>query len=331
MTVFNNIQLDQHGRLKHFLTIEGLSQQLLIDILDYAESFAVVGGRAVKKVPLLRGKTIVNLFFEPSTRTSTTFELAGKRLSADILNLNMATSSTSKGESLLDTLHTLEAMHSDMFIVRHSTSGAAHFIAQHVAPHISVINGGDGQHAHPTQAMLDMFTIRKCKGDFENLHVALVGDILHSRVARSDIHALKALGVNDVRVVGPKTLMPAEIESLGVSVFDNLDAGLKDVDVVIMLRLQKERMITANIPSEFEYFNRYGLTEEKLKVAKADAIIMHPGPINRGIEIDSRVADGDRSVILQQVSHGIAIRMAVMAMTMGNISESGTRNEKNPD
>jgi aspartate carbamoyltransferase catalytic subunit len=317
----NNIQLDNHGRLKHFLTIEGLDKSLLTEILDYAESFAGVSGRAVKKVPLLRGKTVINLFFEPSTRTSTTFDLAAKRLSADLLNLNMATSSTTKGESLLDTLQTLEAMHSDMFIVRHSSSGAAHFIAQHISQHISVINAGDGQHAHPTQAMLDMFTIRRHKQEFEPLKVAIVGDVLHSRVARSDIHALKALGVNDVRVIGPKTLMPASIEQLGVQAFDNLEAGLDGVDVVIMLRLQKERMLSANIPSEQEYFQRYGLTLNKLRAAKQDAIVMHPGPINRGIEIDSGVADSRQSVILQQVSHGIAIRMAVMAMTMGNRPE----------
>ena len=208
-----------------------------------------------------------------------------------------------------------------MFIVRHSNSGAAHFIAKHVSPHISVINAGDGQHAHPTQAMLDMFTVRRHKQEFETLKVAIVGDVLHSRVARSDIHALKALGVNDVRVVGPKTLMPASIEQLGVQIFDNLEAGIDGVDVVIMLRLQKERMFSANIPSEQEYFHRYGLTLNKLKAAKQDAIVMHPGPINRGIEIDSGVADSSQSVILQQVSHGIAIRMAVMAITMGNRPE----------
>lgn len=327
----SNIQLDQNGRLKHFLSIEGLDRQLLTNILDHAESFAGVGNRAVKKVPLLRGKTIVNLFFEPSTRTSTTFDLAAKRLSADVLSLNMATSSTSKGESLLDTLRTLEAMHSDMFIVRHGDSGAAHFIASHVAPHISVINGGDGQHAHPTQAMLDMFTIRRHKQGFESLRVAIVGDILHSRVARSEIHALKTLGVNEVRVVGPKTLMPAGIESLGVEVFDDLVTGITDADVIIMLRLQKERMISANIPSEHEYFIRYGLTEEKLRAARPDVIVMHPGPINRGIEIESRVADGKHSVILEQVSNGIAVRMAVMAMAMGNLSEHMKIIDENTD
>lgn len=318
----NNIQLDKHGRLKHFLTIEGLDRSLLLDILNHAESFSGVGERAVKKVPLLRGKTIANLFFEPSTRTRTTFELAAKRLSADVLNLNISSSSAKKGESLLDTLQTLEAMHCDMFIVRHASSGAAHFIASKVAPGISVINGGDGRHAHPTQAMLDMFTIRRHKPDFSALRVAIVGDILHSRVARSEIHALSILGVKEIRVIGPKTLIPADIGTLGVEVIHDLARGLKDVDVVVMLRLQQERMRSALLPGESEYFNLYGLTEQKLTAAKADAIVMHPGPINRGIEIDSQVADGKRSVILQQVSHGIAVRMAVMAMCMGNLPGS---------
>ena len=321
----NNIQLDKNGHLKHFLTTEGLGKSLLQSILDHAESFAAVGDRPVKKVPLLRGKTIANLFFEPSTRTRTTFELAAKRLSADILNLNIATSATSKGESLSDTLHTLEAMHCDMFVVRHANSGAAHYIATQVAPHISVINAGDGRHAHPTQAMLDMFTIRQHKGDFTNLRVAIIGDILHSRVARSEIHALNTLGALEVRIIGPHTLIPKDVESLGVHVFHDMDEGLKDVDVVMMLRLQKERMRGALLPSESEYFQRYGLTVKRLANAKPDAIVMHPGPINRGVEIDSSVADGKHSVILQQVSHGIAIRMAVMAMTMGRSpEESGT-------
>ena len=316
----SNIQLDKNGRLKHFLTIEGLDRSLLLNILNYAESFSGVGERAVKKVPLLRGKTIANLFFEPSTRTRTTFELAAKRLSADVLTLNIAHSATKKGESLLDTLRTLEAMHCDMFIVRHADSGAAHFIASNVAPDISVINGGDGRHAHPTQAMLDMFTIRRHKEDFASLKVAIVGDILHSRVARSEIHALSILGVNEIRVIGPKTLVSDEIKTLGVHVFHDLETGLHNADVIIMLRLQQERMCSALLPGKSEYFNLYGLTEKRLSVAKPDAIVMHPGPINRGVEIDSQVADGKRSVILQQVSHGIAVRMAVMAMTMGNLS-----------
>jgi aspartate carbamoyltransferase catalytic subunit len=313
----NTIQLDKNGNLKHFLTTEGLSQSLLLSILDHAESFAGVGERAVKKVPLLRGKTIANLFFEASTRTRTTFELAAKRLSADILNLNIATSATSKGETLSDTLHTLEAMHCDMFVVRHANSGAAHYIATQVAPHISVINAGDGRHAHPTQAMLDMFTIRRHKKSFENLRVAIVGDILHSRVARSEIHALSTLGVLETRIIAPQTLIPKDAENLGVQIYHDMDEGLDGVDVVMMLRLQKERMSGALLPSEYEYFQRYGLTNKRLEKAKPDAIVMHPGPINRGVEIDSDVADGERSVILQQVSHGIAVRMAVMAMIMG--------------
>ena len=314
-----NLQLDQQGRLRHFLSIEGLKRALLVDMLDLAESFAGVTEQTVKKVPLLRGKTIVNLFFESSTRTRTTFELAAKRLSADVLNLNITASATTKGETLLDTLRNLEAMHCDMFVVRHAESGAAHFIAEHVAPHIHVINAGDGRHAHPTQAMLDMFTIRRVKGEFAPLTVAIVGDILHSRVARSQVHALTTLGVNEVRVIGPKTLIPTGVETLGVHVFHNLADGLRDVDVVMALRLQHERMQGALLPSEHEYFHLYGLTEEKLAVAKPDAIVMHPGPINRGVEMASSVADGPRSVILQQVTHGIAVRMAVMAQCMGTV------------
>ena len=312
----NNLQLNSEGKLKHFLTIEGLSKELLVEILDLAESFIGMTDQRIKKVPLLRGKSIVNLFFENSTRTRTTFELAAKRLSADVLSMSIATSSTSKGESLLDTIRNLEAMDVDMFVVRHSISGAAHFIAQHVGSQISVINAGDGQHAHPTQAMLDMFTIRQIKKDFSLLRVAIVGDILHSRVARSNIQALNILGVAEVRVIAPKTLLPAQVETMGVTVSHNLADGLKDIDVIIMLRLQKERMSSALLPSETEYFKCFGLTEERLKIAKPDAIVMHPGPINRGVEIDSKVADGPQSVILRQVSNGIAIRMAIMAMAM---------------
>jgi aspartate carbamoyltransferase catalytic subunit len=316
-----DLQFDASGRLRHFLTIEGLSRELLTRIMDTAESFASVTERQVKKVPLLRGKTIVNLFFESSTRTRTTFELAAKRLSADVLNVNIATSATSKGESLLDTIRNIEAMHVDMFVVRHAESGAAHFIARHVAPHISVINAGDGRHAHPTQAMLDMYTIRKYKGDFPALKVAIVGDVLHSRVARSEIHALDILGAGEVRAVAPRTLLPAGVEDMGVRVFHDLDEGLRDVDVVMMLRLQKERMSGAFLPSVHEYYACYGLTEERLANAKPDAIVMHPGPINRGVEIDSRVADGPRSVILPQVGNGIAVRMAVMSMAMRTVSD----------
>jgi aspartate carbamoyltransferase catalytic subunit len=312
----HNIQLDENGRLRHFLTIDGLSKELLTEILDTAESFTGVSERTVKKVPLLRGKVITNLFFETSTRTRTTFELAAKRLSADVLSLNVSTSSTSKGETLLDTLRNLEAMHVDMFVVRHADSGAAHFIAQHAAPHISVVNGGDGRHSHPTQAMLDMFTIRRHKQDFQGLRVAIVGDILHSRVARSQILALNTLGAAEVRVIAPNTLLPSDVSTLGVQVFHTLEEGIRGADVIIMLRLQRERMGSALLPSEHEYFQLYGLTDERLESAEPDAIVMHPGPINRGVEMDSQVADGPRSVILQQVSFGIAVRMAVMSMAM---------------
>ena len=313
----SNFQLDANGQLRHFLTIEGLDREMLTRIMDTAESFAgVVADQPVKKVPLLRGKTIVNLFFENSTRTRTTFELAAKRLSADVLNINIETSATSKGESLLDTVRNIQAMHVDMFVVRHNESGAPYFIARHVEPHVSVINAGDGRHSHPTQAMLDMFTIRRYKRNFDDLKVAIVGDILHSRVARSQILALNTLGVEQVRVIGPRTLLPVDAESLGVRVFHKMDDGLKDVDVVIMLRLQKERMRGAMLPSEHEYFSCFGLTRERLRFAKSDAIVMHPGPINRGVEIESRVADGESSVILQQVGYGIAIRMAIMTMAM---------------
>lgn len=317
-----NIQLDQNGNLKHFLTVEGLSTAMLTSILDTAESFANINEQRVKKVPLLRGKTIVNLFFEASTRTRTTFELAAKRLSADVLNINISTSATSKGETLMDTLQNLQAMQCDMFIVRHNASGAAHYIANRVAPNISVINAGDGSHAHPTQAMLDMFTIRREKGpDFGRLRVAIVGDVLHSRVARSQIHALNILNTGNVRVIAPKTLLPTGIEDMGVEVFNDLESGIRDADVVITLRLQKERMQGALLPSEHEYYQLYGLTEEKLKAAKADAIVMHPGPINRGVEIESSVADGKQSVILDQVTYGISVRMAVMSMALGRQPE----------
>ena len=311
------LQLNDQGQLRHFLSLDGLPRELLTEILDTADSFLEVGARAVKKVPLLRGKTVCNVFFENSTRTRTTFELAAQRLSADVISLNVSTSSTSKGETLFDTLRNLEAMAADIFVVRHADSGAAHFIAEHVCPNLAIINGGDGRHAHPTQGMLDMLTIRRHKGNFENLSVAIVGDILHSRVARSNMLALKTLGCPDIRVIAPKTLLPIGLEqSYGVRVFSDANEGLKDVDVVIMLRLQRERMQGGLLPSEGEFYRLFGLTEQRLKLAKPDALVMHPGPINRGVEIESAVADGPQSVILNQVTYGIAIRMAVLSMAM---------------
>ena len=314
MFLSKNPQLNSHGELIHLLSTEGLSREHLTHILDTAAQFVSINDREVKKVPLLRGKSVFNLFFENSTRTRTTFEIAAKRLSADVFNLDIARSSASKGESLLDTIANLSAMAADIFVVRHSESGAPYLIAQNVAPHVHVVNAGDGRHAHPTQGLLDMYTIRHYKGDFTNLRVAIVGDVLHSRVARSDIHALTTLGAAEVRVVGPKTLVPASFAQLGVQVFHELEEGIRDCDVVIMLRLQNERMSGALLPSSQEYFHSFGLTPEKLLRAKPDAIVMHPGPINRGVEIDSAVVDGAQSVILPQVTFGIAVRMAVMSI-----------------
>jgi len=311
-------QLNKNGELIHLLSIEGLPKAVLTHILDTASTFVSVSDRDVKKVPLLRGKSVFNLFFENSTRTRTTFEIAAKRLSADVLNLDIARSSTAKGETLLDTVANLSAMHADMFVVRHSESGAPYLIAQHCAPHVHVVNAGDGRHSHPTQGLLDMYTIRHYKQDFTKLSVAIVGDIVHSRVARSDINALATLGVPDIRAVGPKTLVPGDLREMGCRVCHDMDEGIKDADVIIMLRLQNERMSGAMLPSSAEYFQHYGLTEERLARAKPDCIVMHPGPINRGVEIDSKVADGPHSVILPQVSFGIAVRMAVMALLAGN-------------
>jgi aspartate carbamoyltransferase catalytic subunit len=310
--------------LKHLLDIASLKREQLFELLDMAQVLrdtVILGNR---KLPLLRGKTVVNLFFEASTRTRTTFELAAKRLSADVVNLDVAASSTSKGESLLDTLATLESMHCDLFVIRHQASGAARFFAEHAAPHVSVLNAGDGRHAHPTQALLDMLTIRRHKPNLNALKVGIVGDVLHSRVARSDIQALNLMQVQEIRVLGPKTLMPHDLDagsqnSFGVHYFSNMDQGLEDLDVIIMLRLQKERMVGAFLPSESEYFRQYGLTQQRLKRAKPDCIVMHPGPMNRGVEIASEVADGPQSVIREQVTNGLAVRMAVMAKVLGAV------------
>jgi aspartate carbamoyltransferase catalytic subunit len=318
MFVRRNPQLNRNDELIHLLSIEGLPASILQHILDTAGTFLSVNERDVKKVPLLRGKSVFNLFFENSTRTRTTFEIAAKRLSADVINLDIARSSTAKGESLLDTIANLSAMHADMFVVRHSESGAPYLIAQHCAPHVHVVNAGDGRHSHPTQGLLDMYTIRHYKKDFRNLTVAIVGDIVHSRVARSDIHALTTLGAPEIRAVGPKTLVPGDLKEMGVRVCHDMAEGITGADVIIMLRLQNERMSGGMLPSAGEYFKTFGLDAEKLALAKPDAIVMHPGPINRGVEIDSAVVDGAQSVILPQVTFGIAVRMAVMSIIAGN-------------
>lgn len=314
-------QLTANGSLQHLITLEGLPREILTHILDTAATLTEVAERDVKKVPLLRGKSVFNIFFENSTRTRTTFEIAAKRLSADVVNLNISTSSTAKGESLLDTVDNLCAMQADMFVVRHSAGGTPYLIAAHLArtgrSGVHVINAGDGCHSHPTQGLLDMYTIRHYKRDFTGLCVAVVGDILHSRVARSQISALKTLGVPEVRVIAPKTLLPRGIEHWGVRVFHDIDAGLQDVDVVMTLRLQNERMSRALLPSAQEFYKIWGLTPARLARAKPDAIVMHPGPMNRGVEIDSAVADGSQAVILPQVTFGIAVRMAVMSILAG--------------
>lgn len=303
-------QLDEQQHLRHLLTMHNLPKATLLQILDRAE---VLFNTPTPSQSLLN-KNIFNLFFEASTRTRLSFEVAAKKLGATVVSFDVGSSSVSKGESLLDTLHNLEAMGVDIFVVRHSSSGAAEFLARHRRSHAAIINAGDGWHAHPTQALLDMLTIRRHKTDFSQLKVAIVGDIRHSRVARSNIYALHTLGAAEIRVVGPKTLIPDEITALGVKVFYDLKTGLKDVDVIIMLRVQRERMQGAYFPSTAEYFRCYGLSQEQLAYAKSDAIIMHPGPINREVEISAEVANGGQSVILEQVPMGVAVRMAVMEM-----------------
>ena len=308
MNIDHNIQFDDEKKLIHFLNIENLSAQHIFEILDLADKV---------ESKSLSGRTVASLFFEPSTRTKTTFELASKRLGADFINIDIANSSTSKGESILDMIKTLEAMQCNMFIVRHSTSGIPHYIAKEVGDRISVINAGDGTNAHPTQAMLDMYTIKKYKGQFHNLSIAIVGDILHSRVAKSLIESLNILNVEKINVIGPDNLMPKNIDKLNVTYFNNLEEGISNTDVIIMLRLQKERMHEALISTD-DYYKEFGLTKSKIKNAKKDVIVMHPGPINRGIEIDSNVADGPNSVILDQVSAGVSIRMAIMSLILRN-------------
>ena len=314
MEIDQKIQFGSNNKLIHLLNISNMSREQIFEILDLAETYV---DNKQKRYSDLEGRTIASLFFEPSTRTKTTFELASKRLSADFINIDISNSSTLKGESIVDMIKTLEAMSCDMFIVRHSISGTPHFIAKEVGAKISVINAGDGIHAHPTQAMLDMYTIRKYKKEFDNLKVAIVGDILHSRVAKSLITSLTILSVKKINIIGPKILMPENLNELHVEYFESLEDGISGCDVVIMLRLQKERMHEALISTD-DYYKKYGLTSKKLQSASRDVIVMHPGPINRGIEIDSDVADGNNSVILDQVTSGISIRMAIMSMIMNN-------------
>ncbi|PHK96957.1 aspartate carbamoyltransferase catalytic subunit [Pseudoroseomonas rhizosphaerae] len=302
---------------RHLLALQGLEPPYIADLLDLAESYALLNRSGKTQRDLLKGRTLINLFFEDSTRTRTSFELAGKRLGADVINMSVSQSSVNKGETLLDTASTLNAMHCDLLVVRHAQSGAPALLSQKVDA--AVINAGDGTHEHPTQALLDALTIRRRKGQLENLTVAICGDVLHSRVARSNIHLLSAMNCR-VRVVGPPTLIPAEAARMGVEVFHDMKAGLRDADVVMMLRLQKERMAGGLVPSAREFFRFYGLDAAKLAFAKPDAIVMHPGPMNRGVEIDSAIADDPaRSVIGEQVEMGVAVRMAVLDILSRNM------------
>ena len=299
---------------KDLLGLRGLSAEEIRLMLQTAESFREMSLRPIKKVPALRGKTVVNLFFEPSTRTRTSFELAAKRLSADIVNIAAQTSSLSKGESILDTVHNLEALKADILVIRHPAAGVPHLIARHAAA--SVINAGDGSHEHPTQALLDLFTIQEKKGRIEGLNVSIIGDIAHSRVARSNLWGLTKLGAR-VTLCGPPTLMPVQIDQLGVRVTHRVDEAIRGADVLMLLRIQHERQETHLVPSLREYRLRYGIDRERLSLAKPDVLIMHPGPVNRGVELDSSVADGPCSVILDQVTNGLAVRMAALYLVSG--------------
>ena len=312
--ISNGAQLNSDGRLIHLLGLEGLPKNQIEKILSVADDLLDQKFK-LQKSKILRDMSVANLFFEPSTRTRNTFEIAAKRTSAKTINVDLANSATKKNETLMDTMHTLKAMQIDMFVIRHQQNGLPHRVAENLEG-VSIINAGDGINAHPTQALLDMLTIRQHKKSFDSLSVAIVGDIRHSRVARSDIQAMKTLGTTDIRLIAPDTLHYKE-ETPGLERFDNLEEGIEGADVIMSLRLQKERMIAADIPDEQTYFEAFGITTQNLKLAKPGAIVMHPGPVNRGIELSSEVADGPQSVILQQVTNGIAVRMAVMEILAG--------------
>ena len=307
------LQLDANGNLRHLLTLKGLDKSLLTEILDDAQQYLTEPGELPARGQSLVGRSVANLFFEASTRTRASFDLAGKRLGADVLNLDVNTSSRKKGESILDTIYTLEAMHVDIMVVRDASAGVPAFIARHVLPHVSILNAGESDVSHPTQGLLDVLTMRQHKGSFEDLAVAIVGDIRHSRVAMSTSHALSTLGVGELRLISPPVLAPEPDSIPGARVLDNLEEGLADADVVMALRIQRERIGNLDgIPGIDEYFANYGVSHESMKFAKPDAIVMHPGPMNRGIEIEGSLADGPQSVITRQVTNGVAIRMAVL-------------------
>ena len=309
----SSLQIDENGNLRHLLTLKGLDKTMLVDILDDAEKNLTRPGDIPAHSQALAGRSVGNLFFEPSTRTRASFDLAGKRLGADVLNLDVNTSSRKKGESILDTIYTLQAMQVDIMVVRDASAGVPAYIARHVQPHVSILNAGESDVSHPTQGLLDMLTIRQHKGGFEGLTVAIVGDIRHSRVAMSAYHALSTLGVGELRLISPKVLAPDADKVAGAKILHNLEEGLDQADVVMALRIQRERIGNLDgIPGIDEYFANFGVSKESIKVARPDAIVMHPGPMNRGIEIEGALADGPRSVITQQVTNGVAVRMAVL-------------------
>lgn len=310
-----NPQIDSQGRLRHLLSLDGLDAARVTALLDRAQTFVTRPGQTLPQYTSLRGVTVANLFFEASTRTRASFEVAARRLGADVLNLDISVSSAAKGETVLDTVHTLQAMNIDAFVIRHAETGVQQFVAAHVAPHVAVINAGESHANHPTQGLLDALTIRQHKPDLKSLRIAIVGDIRHSRVARSAVHALATLGVRDIRLVAPKSLLPADGEMRGAN-FTDMNEGIRDCDVVMMLRIQKERMQAGSIPDVAEYHRQFGMDERRLDIIRPDAIVMHPGPMNRGVEISDAVADGPRSVIFEQVNNGVAVRMAVLATLM---------------
>jgi aspartate carbamoyltransferase catalytic subunit len=318
-------QCDSAGRLRHLLTLEGLPRARILGLMERAEALREQSRERHRPLDTLRGRTVINLFFEPSTRTRTSFDLAAQRLGAHVINFDIASSSTVKGETLLDTVHTLEAMYCDAFVVRHKESGTPEYIARHLHSAAAVLNAGDGSNAHPTQGLLDVLTLSRHRPDFPRLRVVICGDILHSRVARSDVHALQALGTGEIRLCAPPELTPTSAEFPDCRIFHNFDDAIEGADVAIMLRLQKERMHAAAIPSEAEYFARFGLSTTRLQRAQAECLVMHPGPINRGVEIAPEVADGPQSLILEQVANGVFMRMAVLEelLTADNRSGAG--------
>lgn len=313
------VQRDPDGRLRHLITLEGLSREEIVALLDLAQSYVRPSGQPAARDQSLAGHTVANLFFEPSTRTRVSFELAAQRLGADVVNLDMQSSSRVKGETVLDTIYTLQAMHANILVMRDAEPGLPAYVAGHVAPHVSILNAGEAHLSHPTQGLLDALTVRQVKGDFGKLRILIAGDISHSRVARSAWQAFTTLGVRELRIAAPRELMPQQSEFAGAHRYEDLDEAIRDVDVIMTLRIQRERMHDTGIPDEASYHRSFGITAARLALARPDAIVMHPGPMNRDVEIASEVADGSQSVIQRQVANGVAVRMAVLATIARNV------------